>query len=72
MRINKNLVHQVGDQTKVTLRCTVNQLSRYKELFVTHGHYPYLCVRTQSLGSVFGKFVINHMTITTISVGNNS
>ena len=29
MRINKNLVHQVGDQTKVILRCTVNQPSRY-------------------------------------------
>jgi len=27
MRINKNLVHQVGDQTKVILRYTVNQLS---------------------------------------------
>jgi len=28
MLINKNLVHQVGDQTKVILRCTVNQESR--------------------------------------------
>jgi len=28
MWINKNLVHQVGDQTKVILRCTVNQPSR--------------------------------------------
>jgi len=29
LRINKNLVHQVGDQTKVILRCcTVNQSSR--------------------------------------------
>ena len=28
MSINKNLVHQVGDQTKVILRCTVNQPSR--------------------------------------------
>jgi hypothetical protein len=30
MRINKNLVHQVGDQTKVILRCTVNQPSRFR------------------------------------------
>ena len=29
MWINKNLVHQVGDQTKVILRCTVNQPSRF-------------------------------------------
>jgi hypothetical protein len=29
MWINKNLVHQVGDQTKVMLRCTVNQPSRF-------------------------------------------
>jgi len=28
MWINKNLVHQVADQTKVILRCTVNQPSR--------------------------------------------
>jgi len=28
MWINKNLVHQVGDQTKVIIRCTVNQPSR--------------------------------------------
>ena len=28
MWINKNLVHQVGDQTKVIPRCTVNQPSR--------------------------------------------
>jgi len=33
MRINKNLVHQVGDQTKVILRYTANQPSR-KETFV--------------------------------------
>jgi len=33
MRINKNLVHQVGDQTKVILRCMVkarNILTRYE------------------------------------------
>jgi hypothetical protein len=29
MWINKNLVHQVGDQTKVILRSTVNQPSRF-------------------------------------------
>jgi hypothetical protein len=31
--INKNLVHQVGDQTKVILRCTVNQESRLDIIF---------------------------------------
>jgi len=30
--LNKNLVHQVGDQTKVILRCTVNQPSRFATL----------------------------------------
>jgi hypothetical protein len=29
MWINKNLVYQVGEQTKVILRCTVNQPSRH-------------------------------------------
>ena len=32
MWINKNLVHQVGDQTNVILRCTVNQPSRFAML----------------------------------------
>jgi len=32
MKINKNLVHQVGDQTKVILRFTVNQPSRFAML----------------------------------------
>ena len=29
--MNKNFVHQVGDQTKVILRCTVNQPSRLRK-----------------------------------------
>jgi len=33
MQINKNFVHQVGDQTKVILRCTVNQSSRLFHIF---------------------------------------
>jgi hypothetical protein len=33
MWINKNLVHQVGDQNKVILRCTVNQPSRGADNF---------------------------------------
>jgi hypothetical protein len=33
MWINKNLVHQGGDQTKIILRCTVNQPSRITEIF---------------------------------------
>jgi uncharacterized Fe-S cluster-containing radical SAM superfamily protein len=32
MGINKNLVHQVGDQTKVILRCTVKQPSSFKKV----------------------------------------
>jgi len=32
MWINKNLLDQVGDQTKVILRCTVNQPSRFAML----------------------------------------
>jgi len=32
MWINKNLVHQVGDQPKVILRGTVNQPSRFAML----------------------------------------
>jgi hypothetical protein len=32
MRINKNLMHQVGDQTQVILRSTVNQPSRFAML----------------------------------------
>ena len=35
MWINKNLVHQVGDQTKVIVRCTFNQPSRYTRSFVS-------------------------------------
>jgi len=35
MRINKNLVLQVGDQTKVILRCTVNQPSRFAVIVFT-------------------------------------
>jgi len=34
MWINKNLVHQAGDQTKVILRCTVNQSSRCRSFIV--------------------------------------
>ena len=30
--LNKNLVQKVGDQTKVILRCTVNQPSRFATL----------------------------------------
>jgi hypothetical protein len=32
MWINKNIVHQVGDQTKVILRFTVNQPSKFAML----------------------------------------
>ena len=35
MWINKNLVHQVGNQTKVILRYTVNQLSRCDILVIS-------------------------------------
>jgi hypothetical protein len=35
--MNKNLVHQFGDQTKVILRCTVNQPSR-TVYTVNYGH----------------------------------
>jgi hypothetical protein len=40
--INKNLVHQFGDQTKVIPRCTVNQPSRPKEMLT---FIMYCCVR---------------------------
>jgi hypothetical protein len=33
-----NLVHQVGDQTKFILRCTVNQPSRFAMLKLGHMH----------------------------------
>jgi hypothetical protein len=44
MWINKNFVHQVGDQTKVILRCPVNQQSRCSETLQYKiqmpGNYP--------------------------------
>jgi len=40
MWTNKNLVHQVGDQTKVILRCTVNHPSKSHTYYISHTECP--------------------------------
>ena len=43
MWINKSLVHQVGDQTKVILRCTVNQSSRFETRSLYENQFMWKC-----------------------------
>jgi len=57
MWINKNLVHQVGDQTKGILRCTVNQPSRFAMLnkqnrYANTRRSQQYCIKTMRSSSI--------------------
>jgi hypothetical protein len=52
MWINKNLVYQVGDQTKVILRCKVNQPLRLTTVVSCVRLYSYILLIIEHNGDV--------------------
>jgi hypothetical protein len=63
MCINKNFVHQVGDQTKVILRYTVNQPSRLTTVVSCVRLYSYIILIIEHIGDVSPEKCMNFCSL---------